>query len=130
MAYTTIGGKLVKVKKNAMGDRYLSQPYTLPRRAGDLTEVALLKEAADKGKYGGSCNITRCQRPNSATWYNHSTRKYYCRGCACELNYDRFNHRDAMEMWGHFLCTEGEYDPNFDYQAAHEAKFGKQQESI
>ena len=37
---------------------------------------------ADKGKHGGACNVTACQLPNSATWFNHSTRKYYCPTCA------------------------------------------------
>jgi hypothetical protein len=38
-------------------------------------------------------------------WYNHSTRKYYCAGCAWELNEDRFNKADAARIWGHDLCT-------------------------
>lgn len=112
MAYTTIDGKLVKVKKNAMGKKYLSRPPRLPepRREpglfpGRITYDEQPELAADKGEYGGSCNITRCQRPHSAYWYNHSTRKFYCRGCAWELNNDRFNKRDAQELYGHDLCT-------------------------
>lgn len=61
---------------------------------------------SDKGKLNGSCNITSCQKPNSATWYNHSTRKYYCDSCARRLNNDEFNKRDAMKMFGHDLCTK------------------------
>jgi uncharacterized Zn ribbon protein len=61
---------------------------------------------SDKGKLNGSCNITSCQKPNSATWYNHSTRKYYCESCANRLNNDEFNKRDAMKMFGHDLCTK------------------------
>jgi hypothetical protein len=98
MAYQVIGGKLVKVRKNSMGKRYLVNP---PGRF----EREEPKLAMDKGRYGGSCNITRCQRPNSAYWYNHSTRKFYCRHCAWELNNDSFNKRDAMEIYGHDLCT-------------------------
>ncbi len=129
MAYTTIDGKLVKVKKNAMGQKYLAQP---PRLPGQLTEVEMPKTAADKGDYNGSCNITRCQRPNSATWFNHSTRKYYCRSCAHTLNYDHFNRKDAMEMWGHLLCTEGrciegDYaDIHEHYRKLHEEKHNVQ----
>ena len=78
------------------------------------------QNAADKGEFGGSCNITHCQRPNSATWFNHSTRKYYCRSCAHDLNYDSFNRREALEMWGHLLCTEGKYDPDTDYRKLHD----------
>jgi hypothetical protein len=60
----------------------------------------------DKGVLNGKCNITSCQKPNSATWYNHSTRKHYCPSCARRLNNDAFNKRDAMRMFGHDLCTE------------------------
>jgi len=61
-----------------------------------------------KGKKGGNCNVTRCQTfrslcPDRIGWYNHSTRAYYCRHCARDIN--RANHRDAMERFGHELCT-------------------------
>lgn len=69
----------------------------------------------DKGEYLGSCNRSACLRP-SAIWYNHSTRKYYCRECAHLLNHDTFNHRDALRMYGHLLCTEGRYDDTWDYR--------------
>lgn len=58
-----------------------------------------------KGVYNQECNITSCQKPNSAVWFNHSTRKYYCSSCARRLNEDVFNARDAKEMFGHSLCT-------------------------
>lgn len=61
-----------------------------------------------KGNYNEECNITACQKPASATWYNHSTRKYYCPSCARRLNSDPFNARDAQKMFGHTLCTLGE----------------------
>ncbi len=61
-----------------------------------------------KGNYGEECNITSCQKPNSAIWFNHSTRKYYCPSCARRLNSDPFNMRDAQRMFGHTLCTLGE----------------------
>lgn len=61
-----------------------------------------------KGQYKGNCNRTACQKPN-AIWYNHSTRKYYCEECAITLN--RYNRQDAMEMFGHDLCTHGENNP-------------------
>ena len=66
--------------------------------------------ASDKGKYLGSCNITACQRPNSAIWYNHSTQKYYCEPCALMLN--RANQHDeyVVKTLGHDLCTKGKYD--------------------
>lgn len=56
-----------------------------------------------KGVFGGNCNRTICQQ-SGATWYNHSTRKYYCPNCAEMLNED--NRKDAMEIFGHELCTK------------------------
>jgi len=58
-----------------------------------------------KGNFNEECNITSCQKPNSATWFNHSTRKYYCESCAKRLNNDYFNKIDAHRMFGHDLCT-------------------------
>jgi hypothetical protein len=34
-----------------------------------------------KGAEGGECNRGVCTTKN-ARWYNHSTRKWYCRDCA------------------------------------------------
>lgn len=62
----------------------------------------------NKGEYNGSCNRSDCLK-SGATWYNHSTRKYYCASCANWLNTDKFNKQDAMELYGHDLCTEGLY---------------------
>jgi hypothetical protein len=63
----------------------------------------------DKGEYLGSCNRSACLR-SGAHWYNHGSLAYYCANCAMDLNYDTFNKRDALENWGHLLCTEGKYD--------------------
>ena len=71
-----------------------------------IAKPIVSRSADDKGELNGKCNITSCQKPNSATWYNHSTRKYYCPSCARRLNTDEFNKRDAVRMFGHDLCTE------------------------
>lgn len=55
----------------------------------------------DKGLRGGSCNRTACQAPG-ATWFNQSTRAYYCEGCARDIN--RYNRADAMQLYGTDLC--------------------------
>lgn len=56
----------------------------------------------DKGRKGGSCNREACQRPG-ATWFNSSTRAWYCPECAEKINY--WSMRDD----GVVLCTpEGE----------------------
>jgi len=63
-----------------------------------------------KGNFNEECNITSCQKPNSATWYNYSTRKYYCQSCAIRLNTDEFNKRDAIRMFGHDLCLQNPFN--------------------
>lgn len=56
-----------------------------------------------KGEYNQECNRTACNNLN-ATYYNHSTEKYYCRPCAKEINY--WNKAAAIRLFGHDLCTE------------------------
>ncbi len=63
-----------------------------------------------KGDYNGTCNITACKTMLPATWYNHSTRLYYCTECANRLNNDSFNKRDSLRAFGHDLCTEGKQE--------------------
>jgi hypothetical protein len=38
-----------------------------------------------KGKRGGRCNITACQR-KGAYWYNQVMKAYYCEDCAVDIN--------------------------------------------
>ncbi len=58
-----------------------------------------------KGQYGGSCNITACQKENSAFWFNHFNQQHYCEECAYRLNNDEFNKRSALNKLGHDMCT-------------------------
>lgn len=51
-----------------------------------------------KGVKGGDCNVTQCQEPDSAVYFNKSTRKYYCAHCAHEIN--KVNRHDSMELYG------------------------------
>ena len=99
MTYVTRFGKLVRQSKPTTSRSTL--PYQV---APPVVEEPALP--ADKGALGGSCNRTACLRPHSAYWYNHSTRKHYCRSCAYELN--KANRTDAMEIFGHDLCTRVE----------------------
>lgn len=46
---------------------------------------AKAKTNAAKGKRGGDCNRTQCQRPN-AWWYNKTMQAYYCADCAGAIN--------------------------------------------
>lgn len=91
MSYTTRHGKLVRIHSGAHGRH------------------RMIPAPADKGEFNGRCNRSACLN-QGANWYNHSTRKYYCKSCAHWLNIDEFNKRDAMEIWGHDLCTEGKAD--------------------
>jgi hypothetical protein len=61
-------------------------------------------DPALKGKKNGNCNRTSCQKPG-ATWFNHSTRAFYCQPCAFLLNNEN---PDAVSLFGHDLCTPAE----------------------
>ncbi len=61
----------------------------------------------NNGLYNGTCNLSSCTSESPATWYNHGTYAYYCKGCAKRLSVDEFNKRDAERLYGHDLCTEG-----------------------
>ena len=52
-----------------------------------------------KGTEGGACNVTRCQRPNSAIWYNHGSYAWYCESCRHEIEFDPVNKRDWDLNW-------------------------------
>ena len=45
-----------------------------------------MKDNPEKGKKRGRCNVTACQSPG-ANYYNKSTKKYYCRHCADQINW-------------------------------------------
>jgi len=86
---------------NWLSDKALIE---IPDHVIEMCNEALgLDQANDvKGASNGLCNRTACQSPG-ATWYNHSTLKYYCKSCALDLNHE--NKYDAQRMFGHELCT-------------------------
>lgn len=60
------------------------------RHPGDLAAQhdamnAKAKTNQVKGKRGGDCNRTQCQRPG-AWWYNRTMQAYYCGDCAGAIN--------------------------------------------
>jgi hypothetical protein len=59
---------------------------------------------ADKGNKNGSCNVTACQQPG-ATYFNKSTRKYYCADCAEHINWPG-GRADTMRLYGTPLLCE------------------------
>ena len=66
------------------------------------------KPAALKGVFGKNCNRTACQAPG-ATWYNHSTRMYYCHDCALDINSYRPLNDTFLKSLSHLLLTQGEH---------------------
>lgn len=76
---------------------------------------------ADKGQLGGSCNVTACQLPASAFYFNHSTQAHYCRVCAKAINAS--NAADAQRLYGHELCTLVE-DPEAPHYLAFQSGWG------
>lgn len=53
------------------------------------------------GKFGDRCYRTACQRPNSATYWNASTREHYCQSCAQDIN--KWSRIDV----GFDICVQG-----------------------
>lgn len=102
MAYVTRFGKLVRLHNSftPSGKKIKDAPDLALERRRQETRLS------DKGAYNGACNRSACLAPG-AQWFNHSTRKYYCADCAYDLNTDRFNRKDAWELFGHELCTPG-----------------------
>lgn len=56
-----------------------------------------------KGEENQECYRTACSNA-PATWFNYSTKKYYCTSCAELINKE--NHREAFEQYGHDLCLD------------------------
>ncbi len=56
-----------------------------------------------KGDLNGECERKACTNKN-ARFFNHSTRKYYCRSCSDKLNTE--NAIESMRIFGHELCSE------------------------
>lgn len=57
-----------------------------------------------KGKFNGVCNRSSCLDDYDVTWFNHRTRKFYCRSCAMLLNKE--NEVDSMRLLGKDLCEK------------------------
>lgn len=57
-----------------------------------------------KGVHGGNCNVSSCQKPN-ALYFNKSTKAYYCKECAEEINWVG-GRADVMKLYGVPLLCE------------------------
>lgn len=71
----------------------------------DFSDHRIKEATPGKGKHGQNCNVTACQRPNSAWWWNSSTRAWYC--CDCAYDIQKANWRDAwwVQNYDYTLMT-------------------------
>ena len=71
----------------------------------DFSDHRIKEATPGKGKHGQNCNVTACQRPNSAWWWNSSTRAWYC--CDCAYDIQKANWRDAwwVQNYDYTLLT-------------------------
>jgi len=64
-----------------------------------------------KGKHGGNCNVTACQRPG-AWFFNRGTNAYYCFDCAWDIH--KFNTRpnsdDGFVLFPNFEVERAELE--------------------
>ncbi|AGN30154.1 hypothetical protein VPFG_00152 [Vibrio phage nt-1] len=106
MAYEVINGKLRKVKKEKARDydkewskmqeiakrqvkimdriRERDEIDSLDTRERHEAMIELAERNERKGKKGGDCNVTQCQKPGASS-YNVAMRAYYCECCAQEI---------------------------------------------
>ena len=114
MAYKVVGGKLVKIKKNRNRDRQMfNAGVAQERKTNEIVKRQLERFDIDKlgtmdrhnamydlaernerkGKKGGDCNVTQCQKPG-ASCYNPPMRAYYCYKCASDIRNSSLRHGD------------------------------------
>lgn len=63
-----------------------------------------------KGKQGLNCNVTACQRPDSANHYNKVMHAWYCRGCAEDI--ERWAKVDGMSLFDNLDKRMGDNEPS------------------
>jgi hypothetical protein len=74
--------------------------HAVNARRGEIEDD---EPAPTKGDYGGNCNRSACER-RDATYFNASTRKFYCSRCAAAIN---DANKDYLAAHGVPLCTPG-----------------------
>lgn len=62
-----------------------------------LSSFAQKKPQPGKGIQGQNCNVTHCQEPESAHFYNRVTHAWYCRQCATRI--EQSAQRDGMSLF-------------------------------
>ena len=81
-----------------------------------MREKAKTNEA--KGKYGGDCNVTQCQKEGACS-YNTAMRAYYCKDCANKINeasqrFEGVELCQVLEDHSHLLDGELNNNKNLD----------------
>ena len=82
------------------------------RKDRHLVKSRIPEVKPDKGKEGGSCNVTACQAPNSARYQHIYNKAFYCFDCAFEIN--KFAIRvDKIDLFPKLTeLMEGRYEPD------------------
>jgi hypothetical protein len=62
-----------------------------------------------KGLQGQNCNVTACQKPDSALYYNKAMRAWYCKECATDIQY--WASKDNMVLFD-ALVNPGNVEPS------------------
>lgn len=61
---------------------------TLPKQGEwNLAKYEPAGPTPGKGKEGQNCNVTSCQKPDSAHHFNTVMKAWYCRECAEKIEY-------------------------------------------
>ncbi|AUR85858.1 coil containing protein [Vibrio phage 1.081.O._10N.286.52.C2] len=101
MSYTIRNGKLVKEKKAGNPEKKAEQQWAEQERVlkrwnerqeidrmGTMDRHNAMYKLAErnerKGKKGGDCNVTQCQKPGASCW-NPPMRAWYCYECASDI---------------------------------------------
>ena len=129
MAYKSVNGKLVKIEKNRNRTRQNEVAHmkanklanevmrrSLERfdidRMGTRERFEAMHKLAEtnerKGKKGGDCNVTQCQKPGASS-YNPAMRAYYCRSCAIKIRDSSLRHGDTPFILAEHIQRDGTF---------------------
>ena len=98
MGYTTYQGKVIKTSKKPWG-AVADEKIIIGKKIQERISLKI------KGLRGKNCNRQACQKP-PATYFNNSTKAWYCEKCADELNHW------SLQISSEKIC---EYDPTIQF---------------
>lgn len=123
MAYQVVNGKMVKIaKQKTKPSVYRSHVDTVSARLSEELKQDrmgtrerheyMYEKAANnprKGKKGGDCNVTQCQRPG-ASCYNPPMRAWYCHSCASDIRRVSLSHNEEPFIQAEHIKPDYYYD--------------------